>query len=92
MVTKEVEVVFEELKQMLGGAVVVFYKTLGFGQGTEGDRRGRGGDGRDEALGVSVLERSEITEIELDLFTITYTNGWEISHVGSGFDSFKGYS
>jgi hypothetical protein len=77
---------------MLGGAMVVLDETLGFREGTQGDWGGRVGDRGDEALGGSVLERSQITEIKLHLLSIAHTEGWEIGHVGAYFDTFKRYS
>jgi hypothetical protein len=34
VVIKEIEVVFEEIEEMLGGAMVVLDETLGFSEGT----------------------------------------------------------
>jgi hypothetical protein len=92
VVIKEKEVVFEEIEEMLGGAVVVLDETLGFREGTQGDWGGRVGDRGDEALGRPVLEGSQIAEIKLNLFSIAYAEGWEIGHVGACFDTFKSYS
>jgi hypothetical protein len=92
VVIKEKEVVFEEIEEMLGGAVVVLDETVGFSEGTQGDWGGRVGDRGDEALGGPVLEGSQIAEIKLNLFSITNAEGWEIGHVRACFDTFKSYS
>jgi hypothetical protein len=92
VVIKEIEVVFEEIKEMLGGTVVVLDETVGFSEGTQGDWGGRVGDRGDEALGRPVLKGSQIPEIKLNLFSITNTEGWEIGHVRACFNTFKRYS
>jgi hypothetical protein len=92
VVIKEIKVVFEEIKEMLGGAMVILDETVGFREGTKGDWGGRVGDRGDEALGGPVLEGSQIPEIKLNLLSIAHTEGWEIGHVRACFYTFKSYS